>query len=772
MEHLSVRIGNDELSFETGRIAKQAHGAVMARVGDTMVLAAVCVADEGRPGQDFFPLTVDYREKGFAAGKIPGNFFRREGRPTEREVLVCRLTDRPIRPLFPKSFVNELQVFSTVFSADNENNPDILSINAASAALHISKVPFQGPIGAVRVGYIDGQFVINPKMADMDLSELDLVLAGTADSISMVEGAAHEFPEDKMIEALAFGHEHIKQICAAIEQLREKAGQPKMEVPEVKLNEEAVADVEAIAANGIRNLLKPMEKHARADGLKALKDEVKTKLLEKYGEEVFTERAADISTAFGKLEKRLMREQVIQSNTRLDGRDLTTVRPITIEVGILPRVHGSCLFTRGETQAIVTTTLGTSGDEQRLDELTGEEFKRFMLHYNFPSWSVGEVRRISGPGRREVGHGRLAERALESVLPFKNEEESEPGDGFPYTIRVVSDITESNGSSSMASVCGGSLAMMDAGVPITAPVAGIAMGLIKEGDEVRVLTDILGAEDHLGDMDFKVTGTSEGITAFQMDCKIGGVSNEVMRQALNQARDGRLHILEKMNAALPAHREDISPYAPRIFTIMIHPDKIRDIIGPGGKVIRHIQRTTGAEIEIEDDGTVLVAATNAEIANMAIEMIKNITAEPEVGQIYKGKVTRIMNFGAFVSVMGGKEGLVHISELAPYHVRNVTDVVDIGDDVQVKVIEIDSMGRINLSKVAAERELGLIDDTIPEGEEPRAPREGGDRGGRGGDRGGRGGDRGGRGGDRGGRGGGGGGRGGDRGGYRGGGGRR
>jgi polyribonucleotide nucleotidyltransferase len=754
VERLSIPIGTEEIVLETGKIAKQAHGSVMVTCGETIVLSAVCVAPEAREGQDFFPLTVDYREKSFAAGKIPGNFFRREGRPTEREVLVCRLTDRPLRPLFPKGFINELQVFSTVFSTDNENNPDILSLIGASAALHISKIPFLGPIGAVRVGLIDGELVVNPKMSEVETSDLDLVIAGTKESITMVEGAANQIPEDKMLEALEFGHKYIKQICEAIEGFRERVGVEKMSVTTPVTDATVVADVEALALDRFQALLAPIDKQERADGIKALEKEVHQTLAERYGEEVYADRSGDVKAALSALEKRLMRDQVIKTNTRLDGRDLSTVRPISIEVGILPRVHGSCLFTRGETQALVTTTLGTSRDEQRLDELTGEEFKRFMLHYNFPSWSVGEVRRIMGPGRREVGHGKLAERALEGVVPRENETETT---AFPYTIRIVSDITESNGSSSMASVCGGTLSLMDAGVPVKAPVAGIAMGLIKEGDEARVLSDILGAEDHLGDMDFKVCGTSEGITAFQMDCKVMGVSRELMSQALHQARDGRLHILAKMKECLAESRTEISRFAPRIITINISVDKIRDVIGPGGKVIREIQKNSGAEIEIEDDGTINVAAVDAEAAQAAVDMIRMIVAEPEVGQVYKGKVTRIMPFGAFVAVMGGKEGLVHISELAIGHVREVTDVVDVGDDVSVKVMEIDKLGRVNLSKVEADRELGLVSD---EDYDAHRSRDRGDRPDRGGDRGGR---SGGRGGDRGGDRRGGGGRGGDRG---------
>ena len=753
VERLSVRVGSKDLTFETGRIAKQAHGAVFVTQGDTAVLTAVGVEPEPRPGKDFFPMTVEYREKSAAAGRIPGNFFRRETRPGERETLVCRMTDRPIRPLFPKGFQNETQVFSTVFSADCVNDPDVMSMNGVSAALSISCIPFNGPIGAVRVALIDGQLVVNPGMDEMDESTLDIVMAGTKEAITMVEGRAVELSEDQMLEALEFGHGYVQQICDAIDEFKARAGVEKMPFDEPTLDPEVVADVEALACDRLGEVLFIPEKQQRADAHDALKDEVLEKLAEKYGEERFEGCRADVKDAFKAAAKRIMRMRVIDTSVRVDGRALNEVRAITIEVGVLPRTHGSALFTRGETQALVSTTLGTRRDEQRCDLLSGEEFQRFMLHYNFPPYSVGEVRRIMGPGRREIGHGKLAERALECVIP------NSEGDEFPYTVRVLSDITESNGSSSMASVCGGSLSLMDAGVPIKSPVAGIAMGLIKEGDEARVLSDILGAEDHLGDMDFKICGTRDGITAFQMDCKIAGVSGDLMKQALLQAREGRLHILDKMAEAIAEPRAEISQYAPRITTIHIPVDKIREIIGPGGKVIREIQAKSGADIDIEDDGTINVAAVDGESAEAAIEMIRAITAEPEVGQLYKGTVTRIMPFGAFVAVMGNKEGLVHISEMALGHVREVEDVMNVGDEVDVKVVEIDSMGRVNLSKVEAEHELGLIseeDYQQRQERQDRGPRGGGgDRGGRGGgDRGPRGG--GGRGGgDRGPRGGGG-----------------
>jgi len=710
IERLSITMGNDELTFETGRIGKQAQGAVLVEYGETMVLSAACVSPEPRLGQDFFPLTVDYREKSSSAGKIPGNFFRREGRPSEREILVCRLTDRPLRPLFPNGFINEVQVCSTVYSADNEHDPDVMSINGASAALHISPIPFDGPIGAVRVGMFDGQPTVNPAMARMAESQLDLVIAGTNEAIVMVEGQAKEVPEDRMLEALEFGHGHIRQICEAIETLRARVGIEKMQFDPPEIPAEVVDDVEAMAAQRLEAELQNAEKQRREEAVAAVRADVDAQLLQKYGEEVYAERSAAIAEVFHDLERRIMRAQVLRTKRRIDGRDLDTVRPISIEVGVLPRAHGSCLFTRGETQALVTTTLGTSRDEQRLDELTGEEFRRFMLHYNFPPWSVGEVRFIRGPGRREIGHGKLAERAIEAVVPFEAEEELDPDatPEFPYTVRVVSDITESNGSSSMASVCGGTLSLMDAGVPIAAPVAGVAMGLIKEGDEACILTDILGAEDHLGDMDFKVCGTRAGVTAFQMDVKTKGIARELMTRALEQARTARLHILGKMAECLAAPRPEISKYAPRIYTIKIDVEKIREVIGPGGKIIRHIQAVTGADIDIQDDGTVNVAAVDQASADAAIAMIEDITADVEVGKIYRGVVTRIVPIGAFVSVLNNKEGLVHISELAPRRVGQVSDVVQVGDEVDVKVTEIDPRGRINMSKVAADSELGRL----------------------------------------------------------------
>ncbi len=756
MERLSVEIASGvTIEFETGRIAKQAQGAVICRSGDTMVLSAVCVAMDVREGMDFFPMTVDYREKFYAVGQIPGSFFRREARPTEREILVCRMTDRPLRPLFPKGFYNEVQVCQNLISADNVNDPDVLSINAASAALHISKIPLSEPIGAVRVGYIDGQLVANPPIADMAMSELDIIIAGSKDAIMMVEGQAAEVSEDLMLDALEFGHAQIKKIIDCIEELRARVGVEKMAYTEPSIDAQVVADVEALAKDRMKAAQAISEKQVRYETIDAIKVEVKEALLAKYGEERFAQVAGDVSAAYSALKKSVMRLAVIETNKRMDGRALDEVRPISIEVGVLPRAHGSALFTRGETQALVTTTLGTSRDEMRLDELTGEGFSRFYLHYNFPAWSVGEVRRMTGPGRREIGHGKLAERALENTLPFVSaEERAENPDlkDFPYTVRIVSEITESNGSSSMASVCGGSLSLMDAGVPIHAPIAGIAMGMIKEGDNICILSDILGDEDHLGDLDFKVCGSREGITAFQMDTKVKGLSRETMHKALLQARAGREHILNKMDECLDKPRADVSPYAPRIYTMKIDPERIRDIIGPGGKVIRGIQAQTNSEVTVADDGYISIAAYNKEDADAAMSLIKEITAEVEVGQIYHGTVVRIMPFGAFVNILGTKDGMVHISELAPGRVNEVTDVCDVGDEMDVKVIEVDKMGRVNLSKVAADIELGRLDASEVEeqrgqrGDRPdRGPRDG-DRGGRGGGDRGRGGNGGGGGG--------------------------
>jgi len=702
-KRVSIDVGPEQIHLETGRIAKQAHGSVMIVGGETVVLSAVCMSQEPLAGARFFPLTVDYREKSGAAGRIPGNFFRREGRPTEREILVCRMTDRPIRPLFPKGFSHEVQVCQTVFSADNEHNPDILSMNAAFAALALSPIPFGGPLGAVRVGLFDGELAVNPLMSRMEESALNIIVAGTKDAICMVEGLANEVSEEQMAAALEFAHGHIQTICDGIEDLRQQAGVEKVAFEPKELDPAVQADVDALAAERMLEALKTEVKHERQRAVDTVKEETTAALAERYGEELFEERQGNVKEAFTAIEKRIMRDTIIHTNRRLDGRALDEVRDISIDVGFLPRAHGSCLFTRGETQAIVTTTLGTSRDEQKLDELTGEDFKRFMLHYNFPPWSVGETRRIMGPGRREIGHGNLAERAILGTVPNEEDEES-----FPYTIRVVSDITESNGSSSMASVCGATMSLMDAGVKIRTPVAGIAMGLVKEDEEVRVLTDILGAEDHFGDMDFKVCGTREGITAFQMDVKIAGLSGDVMRRALDQARDARMFILDKMHECLAEPRDEISPYAPRIYTIKIDVDKIRDVIGPGGKVVREIQAKTGAEIDVGPDGTIHVAAVDGESANAAIEMIEHITADAEVGKTYAGTVVRLESFGAFVNILPNKDGLLRLPELSLERVREASDVLDIGDELEVKVIEIDRMGRVNLSKLEVDADAGRI----------------------------------------------------------------
>ncbi|MCX8064285.1 MAG: polyribonucleotide nucleotidyltransferase [Candidatus Hydrogenedentes bacterium] len=724
IDKISVVIGSKEIIFETGRIAKQAHGSVLCQCGGTMVLSTACFDPNQKPEVDFFPLTVDYREKFYSVGQIPGNFYRREAKPSEREILVSRLTDRPIRPLFPKGFKNEVQVCQTVLSADNVHDPDVLSINAASASLHISPIPFLEPIGAVRVGYIDGNFVVNPEISQMKNSLLDLVLAGTKEAICMVEGVAKEVSEQVMLTALEFGHEWIKKIVEAIESLREKYGKEKVKIEESPIDPEIGEEVKNRLSGKVEEALFQPAKQVRRNAISKLKEDLLTYLREKFGEDRVEKAKEYIEDTFEEAVKRTLREKVINENKRVDGRSLTDIRPIEIEIGILPRAHGSALFTRGETQALVTTTLGTSQDEQKLDELTGDAFSRFFLHYNFPPWSVGEVGKLGAPGRREVGHGKLAERALLSVLPFDPYDPMlvlDPTVCFPYVIRVVSDITESNGSSSMATVCGGSLSLMDAGVPIKSHVAGIAMGLVKEGDEYRVLTDILGDEDHLGDMDFKVCGTRMGITAFQMDTKIKGVPREVMEKALEQAKEARMIILDKMESVIAKPRPEISPYAPRIFTIKIDPDKIREVIGPGGKVIREIQLKTNTEITIQTDGTVLIAADDKDSADKAIEMIENITADVEVGKIYHGKVTRIMNFGAIVNLMGNREGMIHISELAPHRVRDINEEVKVGDEVDVKVIEIDKLGRINLSKVQADIELGRIPSN-PKSNKPQSTR--------------------------------------------------
>ncbi|MFP6600157.1 MAG: polyribonucleotide nucleotidyltransferase [Deltaproteobacteria bacterium] len=692
MSHkVELEVGGRTLSIETGKVAKQADGAVMVSYSDTMVLVTAVSARKPREGFDFFPLTIDYQEKTFAAGKIPGGFFKREGRPGASEILTCRVIDRPLRPLFPKGYRNETQIIATVLSADNAGCPDVISLIGASAALSISDIPFAGPIGAVRVGRINGEITINPPVDAMEDSDIDLLMAASRSAIVMVEGGADAVPEEEILEALKAGHQAILPILDAQEQLVGETGQTKrsFEVPEI--DAALLSKVRELSEGGLREAYTETEKLPRYAKLDAFKAEFMAGLPEDLAE-----RSGEVGDALGKVKQEIVRGDIVDKGARLDGRGLTDVRQIDIETGLLPRTHGSALFTRGETQAIVVTTLGTSADEQRIDSLYGDKFKNFMLHYNFPPYSVGEAKFLRSAGRREIGHGMLAERALSAVLPSKEE--------FPYTIRIVSEITESNGSSSMASVCGGALSLMDAGVPIKAPVAGVAMGLIRENDKYVVLSDILGDEDHLGDMDFKVAGTAEGITAVQMDIKIDGIPDEVMRDALFQARDARLHILGEMGKALAEPRSEMSIHAPRIETIKIHPDKIRDIIGPGGKVIRGIVEETGCKIDVEDDGTVNVASADGEALAKALSIIEGITASPEVGRIYDGKVRKIMDFGAFVEILPGTDGLVHISQLADQRVENVKDVVKEGERIPVKVLEVDRQGKIRLSLKEALRE--------------------------------------------------------------------
>jgi polyribonucleotide nucleotidyltransferase len=682
------------LKLETGRIARQADGAVLATYGETCVLATVVSAKEERPGIDFFPLTVNYQEKTFAAGKIPGGYFKREGRPTEKETLTSRLIDRPIRPLFAKGFKNDTQVILTVLSHDMENDPDIVAMVAASAALTISGVPFLGPIGAARVGYIDGKYVLNPMVDEMPETALDLVVAGTADAVLMVESEAKELPEDIMLGAVMYGHEHFQPVLDAIVKLAERAAKEPWELKPVD-NSEMVGKVRELAASGLREAYTIASKQERREGISQVKEKVVAELVPEDDDGSI---ASKVSGAFKEAEKDVVRGSILDTKKRIDGRDLVTVRPISCEVGILPRTHGSALFTRGETQALAVTTLGTGEDEQFVDALAGTYKESFMLHYNFPPYSVGEAGRMGSPGRREIGHGKLAWRAIHPVLPDREQ--------FPYTIRIVSEVTESNGSSSMATVCGSSLAMMDAGVPLKRSVAGIAMGLIKEGEKFAVLSDILGDEDHLGDMDFKVAGTSEGVTSLQMDIKITGITEEIMKIALDQAKDGRMHILGEMDKALTGARPELGEYAPRIETIHIPTDKIREVIGSGGSVIREIVAESGAKIDISDDGTVKIASSNAESIRAAIARIKGIAAEPEVGEIYEGKVVKVMEFGAFVNFFGPKDGLVHISQLAEGRPNAVTDVVKEGDKVWVKLLGFDERGKVRLSMKVVDQATG------------------------------------------------------------------
>lgn len=680
-----VEIGGKTFSIETGRYAKQAGGAVMVRYGDTMVLVTAVAAAEAKEDQDFFPLQVEYREKTSAAGKFPGGYIKREGRPTEKEILSARLIDRPIRPLFPEEFKNETQVIAFVVSYDGENESDVLGAVGASAALMISDIPFEGPMAEVRIGRVDGQLIVNPTYQQMKLSDIELVVGGTADSIMMVEGEAKEIGEAELLETLKFAHNEIKKLVQLQNEFREAAGKPKIAFAKKEIDEALLKEINEIAIDKYREIVYSiLSKEERSEKNKELKEFVVSSLEEKYpGQE------SVISEILHDMEKDLMRKRILEEGIRLDGRNTKEIRPISIEIGILPRTHGSSLFTRGETQSLTTLTLGSKNDEQSIDGLTEEYSKKFMLHYNFPPFSVGEVGRMMGVGRREIGHGNLAERALKNVLPGE--------DKFPYTMRVISDILESNGSSSMATVCAGSLALMDGGVPIRKSVAGIAMGLVKEDDKFAILSDILGNEDHLGDMDFKVAGTSDGITAFQMDIKIKGISFEIMELALQQAKEGRLHILKIMDQAISTPREHLSPWAPRLITMKIETDQIGLVIGPGGKTIQGMQRLFGVDIVIEDDGTVNIASPNKENAAKCKEYIKKLTATPEVGEIYDGVITKIMDFGAFVEILPGKEGLLHISQIDNKRVNKVSDYFKEGDKVTVKLMKIEN-GKFSLSR--------------------------------------------------------------------------
>ena len=703
--------GGRKLVLETGKIARQADGAVMASLGETIVLCTVVGVRSVKPGQDFFPLTVNYQEKAFAAGKIPGGFFKREGRPTEKEVLTSRLIDRPLRPLFPEGFRNEVQVIATVLSHDLENDPDIVALIGCSAALTLSGIPFFGPVGAARVGFAEGAYVLNPTAEQMKDAKLDLVVAGTVDGVLMVESEAHELDEDVMLGAVTFGHQAFQPVIQAIIELAEQAAKEPWDLPEPSPEVAALRGrVDALARAGFAEAYQERVKQVRQDKVSAAKKAAAAALAEEGLD------AGEAKPLFKQLEADVVRNAILDTGLRIDGRDTKTVRPIIGEVGVLPRAHGSALFTRGETQALCVATLGTGQDEQVVDALEGERREHFMLHYNFPPYSVGEAGRMGSPGRREIGHGKLAYRALHPVLPTKTM--------FPYTMRVVSEITESNGSSSMATVCGTSLALMDAGVPLARPVAGIAMGLIKEDRGFAVLSDILGDEDHLGDMDFKVAGTERGITSLQMDIKITSITPEIMRIALDQARDGRLHILGEMALALTGARTDVAATAPRITVITVPKEKIRDVIGTGGKVIREIVEQTGAKIDIEDDGTIKIAATTDTAAQAAIDRIRGITQEPEVGAIYTGKVVKTAEFGAFVNFLGARDGLVHISELQQGRVSKTTDVVNQGDSVKVKVMGFDDRGKVKLSMRVVDQVTGA-DITEQVGAKPG--RDGGDR---------------------------------------------
>ncbi len=689
-----VQFGEHTLTIETGEIARQAGGAVMVSMGDTVVFVTCVARKEADPGRDFFPLTVNYQERTYAAGKIPGGFFKREGRPSEKETLTSRLIDRPLRPLFPKGFINEVQVIATVMSLDPEIDPDVPAMIGASAAVSLSGVPFAGPIGCARVGYVDGEYVLNPSATVLQSSQLDLVVAGTNDAVLMVESEAEELAEDVMLGAVTYGHEHMQTVITAISELTAEAGTVAWEWVAPESNEALASAVAAAGESALNAAYQISDKQERYTELSGLRASIVEQLCSEGDESTYT--AGDVKDAISKLEKSVVRGRVLAGELRIDGRDTRTVRPIAVKTGILPRTHGSALFTRGETQAIVVTTLGTARDAQLIDAIEGERREHFMLHYNFPPYCVGETGFVGSPKRREIGHGRLAKRGVAAVMPSI--------DDFPYSIRVVSEITESNGSSSMASVCGSSLSMMDAGVPLKAPVAGIAMGLIKDGDKFAVLSDILGDEDHLGDMDFKVAGTANGITALQMDIKITGITHEIMDQALSQAGDGRLFILGEMNKVISEARDEMSQFAPRYLTIKIHPDKIRDVIGKGGATIRSITEQTGAGVDIEDDGTIKISSVDSAAGEQALKLIEQITADVEVGVIYEGKVAKLMDFGAFVTILPGKDGLVHISQISEERVENVSDKLSEGDVIKVKVLEIDKQGRIRLSMKAVDAE--------------------------------------------------------------------
>lgn len=682
-----IELGGRTLKLETGRIARQASGAILATYGDTMVIATAVAGDSPKEGLDFFPLTVEYRERHYAAGKIPGGFFKREGRPTEKEILSARMTDRTIRPLFPDGFKNETQVIIFVISADQENDADTLGMIASAAALAISDVPFDGPVAAVKVGELDGELVINPFISQYDDCTLEIIVSGGKDSLNMVEGKMKEVPEARMLEALTFGHESIKKVVAMIDELVKECGKEKMTFEVAEINQELVDAVTSLVGDKVKeaNNAKDMKKQDRSAFMKAF-----TKDAIKQFEEEYPESAKDIKEIIHDLEKDDLRNKILNDGVRLDGRGPKDIREITCELDILPRTHGSALFTRGQTQSLTAVTLGTKMDEQKTDGIDGESYSKFMLHYNFPPFSVGEARMIRGVSRREVGHGKLAERAIEAVLPAAED--------FPYTIRIVSDIMESNGSSSMATVCASSLALMNAGVPIRKAVAGIAMGLIKEGDKTEIISDILGTEDHMGDMDFKLSGTRDGVTSVQMDLKIKGISLEMLEDAVKQATEGRIHILDIMDKAISEVADDISDYAPRILTLQCPVDRIGELIGPGGKIIKGIQADTGAKVEIEDDGTVLVSSVGGEPAKAAIAIIEGILKTPEVGEVYDAVVKKIMDFGAFVEFMPGKEGLIHISKLDYKRVAKVEDVLAVGDELQVKLLKVDNQGRYDLSR--------------------------------------------------------------------------